>query len=84
MKDRNSSQNEKGLLPFEMIRAANEGDLDAIVSVIVHYESYIRMQARRYYTKPNGQSEYATDDEIYDELVMKLIDAILSFDMHVR
>ena len=73
------SQKERGLLPFEIIVAANEGKPEAIAVVMKHYESYMMELAKRHFVKPNGESNYAVDYEIYDELMIKLMEAILSF-----
>ena len=73
------NQKEKGLLPFEVIASANEGNPEAIAAVMKHYESYMKEQAKRWFVKPNGESNYAVDYEIYDELMIKLMEAILSF-----
>lgn len=73
------SLKERGLLPFDIIVAANEGKPEAIGIVIKHYESYMLENAKRRFVKPNGESNYAVDQEIYDELLIKLIEAILSF-----
>lgn len=74
-----NSDREKGLLPFEVIAAATTGDPEAVLKVIRNYEPYITLQAKRWFVKPNGESSYQVDQEIYDELIIKLIEAILSF-----
>ncbi len=84
MNRESSKHNEKGLLPFEIIEAANAGDPEAIMSVLQHYEKYITMQAKREYMQPNGTSIYMVDQMIWDELVIKLIEAVLKFDLNVR
>ena len=76
---KSDSQRERGLLPFEIIVAANEGDPEAVATIMKHYESYMKEQAKRWFVKPNGESNYAVDYEIYDELMIKLMEAILSF-----
>ncbi|MBP3891135.1 MAG: helix-turn-helix domain-containing protein [Solobacterium sp.] len=72
---------ERGLLPFDVIVAANTGDPQAILTVMKHYDSWMMLQARRRFVKPNGESSYAVDQEIYDELMIKLIEVILSFEV---
>lgn len=74
-----NSQKERGSLPFEVIVAANAGDPQAVMKIVKHYEGFMMMHAKRLYMKPNGESGYAVDQEIYDELLIKLIEAILSF-----
>ena len=41
MKKRCKSREEKNLLPFHIIKAASEGDVMAINTVLKHYEGYI-------------------------------------------
>ena len=69
------------LLPFDVIVAANAGDPEAMLKVIKHYESFMLYQARRLFVKPNGESSYAVDQEILDELIIKCIEAVLSFEV---
>ena len=70
---------ERGLLPFDVIVAANAGDPEAMLIVLQHYESFMMTPARRRFVKPNGESSYAGDQEILDELIIKCIEAVLSF-----
>ena len=41
MKKMYKSRNEENLLPFHIIKAASEGDVSAINTVLKHYEGYI-------------------------------------------
>lgn len=41
MKQRCKNREEKNLLPFHIIKAASEGDVLAINTVLKHYEGYI-------------------------------------------
>lgn len=41
MKNNCQSKEEKNLLPFHIIKAASEGDVMAINTVLKHYEGYI-------------------------------------------
>lgn len=79
MTKNSSAPKERGLLPFDVIVAANAGNPDAVLSVIKHYESFMLKQAKRRFVKPNGDSSYAVDQEIFDELIDKLIEAVLFF-----
>lgn len=40
MKKMYKSRNEENLLPFHIIKAASEGDVSAINTVLKHYEGY--------------------------------------------
>ena len=77
-KKRQNSRNEN-LVPFETIKAATEGNLDAIEKVLDHFDPYITSLARGLYIKPNGDYQYVIDQQLHDEISVKLIDAILKF-----
>ncbi len=47
MKKRCKSREEKNLLPFHIIKAASEGDVLAINTVLKHYEGYIIILSTR-------------------------------------
>lgn len=52
MKKMYKSRNEENLLPFHIIKAASEGDVSAINTVLKHYEGYIiKLSTRKLYTK---------------------------------
>ena len=71
--------NEKGLLPYEAIIKAKANDHQAIMIIIDHYESYIDMNAKRWFTEPDGSLRYGYDRQMRDELMIKLIEAIFAF-----
>ena len=71
--------NEKGLLPFEVIMSAKDNDHEAIMTIINHYESYIDMNAKRWFVEPDGSISYGYDRQMRDELMIKLIEAIFAF-----
>jgi len=56
MTEMSNDSKERGLLPFDVIVAANAGDPEAMLKVIKHYESFMLYQARRLFVKPNGES----------------------------
>ena len=70
---------EKGLLPFEVIVAATKGEPEAMLKVMKRYEGFMTEQSKRWYVKPSGESNFAPDQEIYDELLIRLIEVVLSF-----
>ncbi len=41
MEQKNKQTEERNLLPFHIIKAASEGDVEAIHAVLAHYEGYI-------------------------------------------
>ncbi len=50
MKTKCRCTEEKNLLPFQIIKAAAEGDIAAISTVLKHYEGYIiRLSTRKLY-----------------------------------
>lgn len=68
-----------GLLPYATIRAASEGDAEAINSVLRHYEGYIaRLSARPVYD-PSGRLQLRVDETMRRRLEIKLITGILAF-----
>lgn len=55
MKKMYKSRNEENLLPFHIIKAASEGDVSAINTVLKHYEGYIiKLSTRKLYDE-SGQ-----------------------------
>lgn len=72
---------EDGLLPFHMIKAATEGDVEAINAVLKHYEGYIAsLSARKLYDE-YGQPHYCVDETLRRRLETKLITKILDFEI---
>ena len=62
---KNDTQMKKSeLLPFHIIKAASEGDVEAINTVLKHYE---------------GQVHYCVDETLRRRLETKLITKILAF-----
>ena len=52
------------LLPFHIIKAASEGDVEAINTVVDHYEGYIiRLSIRKMYDE-YGQVHYCIDETL--------------------
>lgn len=69
----------RGLLPYEVIAAASEGDLDAINQVVNHYRGYITYLSKiDLYDEFGNHYEYI-DDEKRQLLEIKLITKILDF-----
>ncbi len=47
MIDANTKDNERGLLPYPIILAANKGDPEAMKYIILHYGSYMESLSMR-------------------------------------
>ena len=70
---------EKKLLPFHIIKAASEGDVEAINTVLKHYEGYIASLSTRIMFDEFGQVHYCVDETLRRRLETKLITKILAF-----
>ena len=69
------------LLPFPVIVAATSGDVDAINTVLKHYEGYIiALSTKRLYSR-NGCPHFSVDEELRRTLETKLTTAILTFNV---
>ena len=68
------------LLPFSVIEAASNGDVDAINKVLNHYEGYIIMLSTRRMYDEQGIPHFFVDNELRRTLETKLIVKILQFD----
>lgn len=75
-------QNSKhSLLPFSIIGAASNGNVDAISAVLKHYEPYIAaLDTRRLYDE-NGVPHLCVNDELRKTLEIELITKILAFEI---
>lgn len=79
MKTKCRCMEEKSLLPFQIIKAASEGDIAAINTVLKHYEGYIiRLSTRKLYDE-DGQLHYCVDETLRRRLETKLITKVLEF-----
>lgn len=67
------------LLPFVIIEAATKGNVDAINTVLKHYDGYISAMATRILYDENGISYSCADPELKRRLETKLITRILKF-----
>ncbi|SOB72640.1 Helix-turn-helix, conjugative transposon-like [Anaerobutyricum hallii] len=67
------------LLPFYIIKAASDGDVEAINTVVDHYEGYIiRLSIRKMYDE-YGQIHFCIDEILRRHLETKLITKVLDF-----
>ena len=67
------------LLPFETIKEATQGDVDAVEEVLKHYDGYINNLSRRKMYDEYGNVHYCVDKTLRDRLEAKLLKTILEF-----
>ena len=79
MEQKNKRKEEKHLLPFHIIKAASEGDAEAIQAVLKHYEGYIAKLSTRKMYDEFGQAHYCVDETLRRRLETKLIAKTLAF-----
>ncbi len=79
MEQKNKQTEERNLLPFHIIKAASEGDVEAIHAVLVHYEGYIAKLSTRKMYDEFGQVHYCVDETLRRRLETKLIAKTLAF-----
>ena len=73
MKKRCKNSEEKNLLPFHIIKAASEGDVMAINTVLKHYEGYIITLSTRKMYDEGGRLHFCVDETLRRRLETKLI-----------
>lgn len=69
------------LLPYHIIVAAASGDVEAINTVLKHYEGYIAALATRKLYDEYGNPHYCVDETLRRRLETKLITKVLSFNV---
>lgn len=79
MRKSNTQMNKSELLPFHIIKASSEGDVEAINFVLKHYEGYIASLSTRTMLDEFGQTHYCIDETLRRRLETKLITKILGF-----
>lgn len=72
--------NKNKLLPYAVIRAAAQGDPEAIAAVLRHYEGYIAKLSQRRLRDEAGNRYLCVDETLRQRLEIKLIAGILTFD----
>lgn len=75
----NKAKANPDLLPFPVIVAATNGNVDAINAVVKHYAGYIAALSTRQLYDENGTPVLCVDEEIRRRLETKLITRILTF-----
>ena len=66
-------------LPFDTIKAATTGDIEAMSAVNRHFGGYIATLSVRPMRDEDGNEKYAVDETIRAELEAKLAAAVLKF-----
>ena len=65
-------------IPVEVILAAMCGDTDALVTVVAHYQNYIRALATRPLKDEHGNEYLCVDEDMRLRLETKLICSIIT------
>ena len=79
MIDASTKDNERGLLPYPIILAANKGEPEAMKLVVLHYGSYMTSLSMRKLYDDHGNTYWGIDVDTHDRLRSKLMQAILAF-----
>ena len=79
MEQKNKQTEERNLLPFHIIKAASEGDVEAIHAVLAQYVGYIAKLSTRKMYDEFGQVHYCVDETLRRRLETKLIAKTLAF-----
>lgn len=69
----------KKLIPFHIIKAANEGDIVAIQYILKHYNSYIAKLSTKVFTDKFGNGYYFVDKTMQEQITTALLEKILNF-----
>lgn len=67
--------------PFQTIRAASDGDIEAIHAILRHYEGYIAALSVRELYDECGKVHYYVDETLRRRLETKLITKVLDFEI---
>ena len=66
-------------LPFQIIKAAVSGNPSAIMKVLQNFDGFMTYMSKRKY-RIYGEGEiYLPDPELNDELIIRLIEAVMKF-----
>jgi len=79
MIDANTKDNERGLLPYPIILAANKGEPEAMKIVVLHYESYMTSLSMRKLRDEQGNTYWGIDEDTRERLRSKLMQSVLAF-----
>lgn len=76
------SASRKGVLPYEVIAAAVQGEPEAMQAVVQHYSGYIAALSMRTVYDRDGNPHTGVDEDLRCRLERKLILTILDFDLN--
>ena len=79
MIDANTKDNERGLLSYPIILAANKGEPEAMKYVILHYGSYMTSLSMRKLRDEQGNTYWGIDEDTRERLRSKLMQSVLAF-----
>ncbi|MEK3822428.1 helix-turn-helix domain-containing protein [Cytobacillus sp. FSL W8-0315] len=75
----NVGNNERGLLPYPIILAANKGEPEAMKVVVLHYGSYMTSLSMRKLRDEQGNTYWGIDEDTRERLRAKLMQFVLAF-----
>lgn len=75
----NVENNERGLLPYPIILAANKGEPEAMKVVFLHYGSYMTSLSMRKLRDEQGNTYWGIDEDTREHLRAKLMQSVLAF-----
>ncbi|MGM0939842.1 MAG: helix-turn-helix domain-containing protein [Bacillota bacterium] len=75
----NIENNERGLLPYLIILAANKGEPEAMKVVVLHYGSYMTSLSMRKLRDEQGNTYWGIDEDTRERLQAKLMQSVLAF-----
>ncbi len=75
----NTERNERGLLPYPIILAANKGELEAMKVVVLHYRSYMTSLSMCKLRDEHRNTFWGIDEDTSDRLQSKLMQSVLAF-----
>jgi len=73
------NKQKNNLLPFEVISEATKGNVDALCTVLRHYDGYICKLCTRRVKEPSGKTSIYVDEEMSNRLKVRLIMRTLAF-----
>ena len=68
-------------LPVSVIIAASNGEVNAMKQVLKQYEGYIKSLSKRVFYDVYGNPYVYVDEDIRQRLQIKLLEAILTFEI---
>jgi hypothetical protein len=77
----NQTKSRFSVLPNTTVEAAASGDVDAINTVLKHFERYLTALSTRTLYDENGNPHLCVDEDMKRRLETKLITKIINFDI---